>query len=149
MRIALYQPEIPQNTGSLMRLCACMGICLDIIYPCGFVWNDRHLRRAGMDYADIAVVRHHTSWEVFQNWSIQENYRPVLLDTKGEIPYTDFSFQTNDILIAGQESTGVPEAVFQEIPYRLAIPIAKNCRSLNLAIATAMVLGEGLRQTAG
>jgi tRNA (cytidine/uridine-2'-O-)-methyltransferase len=150
MRIALYQPEIPQNTGTLMRLCACMGICLDIIHPCGFIWNDRHLRRAGMDYTDIAVVRHHTSWEAFQAWgSTQENHRLVLLDTKGEIPYTDFAFQTNDILVAGQESAGVPDAIFQAIPHRLAIPMAENCRSLNLAIATAMVLGEGLRQTTG
>ena len=146
MRIALYQPEIPQNTGTLMRLCACMSINLDIIHPCGFVWNDRHLRRAGMDYTDIAVVHHHISWEAFLTWSA-ENHRLVLLDTKGEIPYTGFTFQENDILIGGRESIGVPEAVLSAIPHRLTIPIAENCRSLNLAIATAMVLGEGLRQT--
>jgi tRNA (cytidine/uridine-2'-O-)-methyltransferase len=146
MRIALYQPEIPHNTGTLMRLCACMGICLDIIHPCGFAWSDRHLRRAGMDYVDIATVHHHTNWQAFQDWISQANYRPILLDTKGEIPYTDFPFQANDILIAGQESSGVPDTVFHAVPHRLTIPMAANCRSLNLAIATAMVVGEALRQ---
>jgi tRNA (cytidine/uridine-2'-O-)-methyltransferase len=146
MRLALYQPEIPQNTGTLMRLCACMGISLDIIFPCGFTWNDRHLRRAGMDYADIAVVRHHMNWETFHAWTINEAHRIILLDTKAETPYTDFRFQKKDILMVGQESSGVPNDIFQAIQNRLLIPMAPHCRSLNVSLSAAMVIGEGLRQ---
>ena len=146
MRLALYQPEIPQNTGTLMRLCACLGISLDIIHPCGFVWQDRHLRRAGMDYMDIAVVQHHTSWNHFLEWSQSDHYRLILLDIKGEIPYTDFLFEEKDILLLGQESSGVPKDVFQIIPRRLHIPITQDCRSLNVSLAGAMVVGEAIRQ---
>lgn len=146
MRLALYHPEIPQNTGTLMRLCACMRINLDIIHPCGFVWDDRRLRRAGMDYMDIASVHHHTSWETFYSWAENESHRLILLDAKGEISYTDFSFQGGDILMMGQESVGVPEIIFQEIPQRLCIPMAPSCRSLNVSLAAAMVVGEALRQ---
>ncbi|MDF3033922.1 MAG: trmL [Alphaproteobacteria bacterium] len=146
MRLALYQPEIPQNTGTLMRLCACLDIQLDIIHPCGFVWNDRHLRRAGMDYAERAAVRHHTSWEAFHAWAKNEPHRLILLDAKADIPYTYFSFQEKDILMMGQESSGVPEDVFQSIPERLLIPMAPGCRSLNVSLAAAMVAGEALRQ---
>jgi len=129
-----------------MRLCACMGIGLDIIHPCGFAWNDRHLRRAGMDYADIAAVRHHVNWEAFQAWKTKELHRLVLLDTKAEVPYVDFLFQEGDILMAGQESCGVPEPIFDSIPERVRIPMAPHCRSLNVSLAAAMVVGEGLRQ---
>lgn len=146
MRLAFYQPEIPQNTGTLMRLCACMGISLDIIHPCGFAWNDRHLRRAGMDYADIAAVHHHTHWEAFYDWTIKDSHRLILLDTKAETPYIDFPFQKKDILVAGQESRGVPEDIFQSIPNRVCIPMAPHCRSLNVSLAAAMVIGEGMRQ---
>ncbi|MBX9804687.1 MAG: tRNA (cytidine(34)-2'-O)-methyltransferase [Alphaproteobacteria bacterium] len=146
MRLALYQPEIPQNTGTLMRLCACMGISLEVIHPCGFVWEDRRLRRAGMDYMDIAAVQHHTSWEVFSNWTQRENHRLILLDAKAQTSYTDFVFKERDILMMGQESCGVPEDVFKEIPHRLKIPMIPNCRSLNVSLAAAMVVGEALRQ---
>lgn len=146
MRLALYQPEIPQNTGTLIRLCACMGISLDIVHPCGFVWDDRRLRRAGMDYMDMAAVQHHTSWEAFYTWATEENYRLILLDAKAKTPYTEFTFQDRDILLMGQESSGVPEDVFQLIPQRLLIPMVPNCRSLNVSLAAAMVVGEGLRQ---
>lgn len=146
MRLALYQPEIPQNTGTLMRLCACMGISLDIIHPCGFAWNDRHLRRAGMDYMDMAAVHHHTHWDAFHGWTARESYRLILLDTKAETPYIDFPFQNKDILVAGQESRGVPEDIFQFIPNRVYIPMAPHCRSLNVSLAAAMVIGEGMRQ---
>ena len=146
MRLALYHPEIPQNTGTLMRLCACMSISLDIIHPCGFVFDDRRLRRAGLDYTDRTAVHHHTTWEAFHAWARNENHRIILLDAKAEIPYTDFSFQTGDILLMGQESSGVPEDVFQAIPQRLCIPMAPHCRSLNVSLAAAMVIGEGLRQ---
>jgi len=146
MHLALYQPEIPQNTGTLMRLCACMGITLSIVHPCGFVWDDRRLRRAGMDYMDIATVHHHTSWEIFlEDVKINGN-RLILLDAKAEVPYTDFSFQKGDILMLGQESAGVPGDVFKAIPHRLRIPMVPNCRSLNISLAAAMVVGEALRQ---
>jgi tRNA (cytidine/uridine-2'-O-)-methyltransferase len=146
MRLALYHPEIPQNTGTLMRMCACLGISLDIIHPCGFVWDDRHLRRAGMDYMDMATVQHHTTWEAFYNWAKGANHRVILLDAKAQTPYTEFSFQEGDILLMGQESSGVPEDVFQLIPHRLLIPMVANCRSLNVALSAAMVVGEALRQ---
>lgn len=146
VRLALYQPEIPQNTGTLMRLGACLNISLDIIHPCGFVWNDRHLRRAGMDYVDIATVHHHDSWPAFLAWMHHEQHRLILLDTKGETPYTEFGFQEGDILLMGQESSGVPKEVFQEISHRLYIPMASGCRSLNVALAAAMVIGESFRQ---
>lgn len=146
MHLALYQPEIPQNTGTLMRLCACMGINLNIIHPCGFVWDNRRLRRAGMDYMDIATVHHHTSWEIFLQSAGTNNHRLILLDAKAETPYTNFSFQHGDILLLGQESAGVPEDVFQSIPHRLRIPMVPACRSLNVALAAAIVVGEALRQ---
>lgn len=129
-----------------MRLCACTGMSLDVIHPCGFVWDDRRLRRAGMDYIDIATVHHHTSWEAFYSWTKDENHRLVLLDAKAEISYADFSFEAGDILMMGQESFGVPQDVFEAIPQRLCIPMAPNCRSLNVSLAAAMVVGEGLRQ---
>lgn len=146
MHLALYQPEIPQNTGTLMRLCACMGISLNIIHPCGFVWDDRRLRRAGMDYMDTATVHHHASWKVFLEDIEVNSNRLILLDAKAESLYTDFSFQSGDILLLGQESAGVPEDIFQAIPHRLRIPMAPNCRSLNVSLAAAMVVGEALRQ---
>src|SRR5690606_21258465 len=144
MHLALYQPEIPQNTGTLMRLCACMGISLNIIHPCGFVWDDRRLRRAGMDYRDIATVHHYTSWTDFQNEIKNKDARLILLDEKAETHYTDVSFQYGDILLLGQESAGVPEDVFETTPYRLRIPMAPECRSLNVSLAAAMVVGEAL-----
>ncbi len=146
MHLALYQPEIPQNTGTLMRLCACMGINLNIIHPCGFVWEDRHLRRAGMDYMDIATVHHHTSWETFQEEVRKKSQRLILLDAKAETLYTNFSFQSGDVLLLGQESAGVPEDIFQTTPHRLRIPMTPGCRSLNVSLAAAMVVGEALRQ---
>jgi tRNA (cytidine/uridine-2'-O-)-methyltransferase len=146
MRLALYQPEIPQNTGTLMRLCACLGLSLDIIHSCGFVWDDRKLRRAGMDYMDIASVQHHQSWEEFYTWANTNQYRLALLDAKATMPYSEFQFTQNDILLLGQESSGVPDEIFQLIPNRLLIPMTENCRSLNVALSAAMVVGEGLRQ---
>ena len=146
MHLALYQPEIPQNTGTLMRLCACMEINLNIIHPCGFVWDDRHLRRAGMDYMDIATVHHHASWVEFHEDIKMKGHRLILLDAKAEALYTDFSFQRGDILLLGQESIGVPEDVFQAIPLRLRISMRDGCRSLNVSLAAAMVIGEALRQ---
>lgn len=145
MRLALYQPEIPQNTGTLMRLCACLGLSLDIIHPCGFVFDDKKLRRAGMDYSDIAVVNHHTSWNEFLSFAKTHGHRIILMDAKAVKPYTQFAFHENDIVLMGTESSGVPEDIFHQLP-SLLIPMIPGCRSLNVALAAAMVVGEAVRQ---
>ena len=144
MRLALYQPEIPQNVGTLIRLGACVGVPIDIIEPTGFVWSDKHLKRAGMDYADLANVERFESWDVYKN--LRTTQRIILLDTKAEQSYWDFTFQPDDILMIGRESCGVPEDVYQSIPNRVLIPMLPDRRSLNMAIAGAMVLAESLRQ---
>lgn len=143
MRLALYQPEIPQNTGTLIRLAACLGVPLDIIEPCGFIWHDQKLQRAGMDYIELANVQRHTSFSAFRKALPQ---RLVLIDTQGNVPYYDFTFTPDDILMLGQESVGVPQDIFDSIPDRVVIPMQPGRRSLNVAIAGAMVLSEGLRQ---
>jgi len=148
MRLALYQPEIPQNTGTLLRLAACLNVDMDIIEPCGFVFSDKHLKRAGMDYLDLAKVERLNDWEAFQDLrQNQEGRRLVLLTTKGAVPYTDFAFQADDVLLLGQEGAGVPDTVHNLVDARITIPMAPEARSLNVAVAAAMVLGEALRQT--
>ena len=144
MRLALYQPEIPQNAGTLIRLGACVGVPIDIIEPTGFVWNDKHLKRAGMDYVDLANVQRVESWETYKNQYAAQ--RIILIDTKADTLFWDFAFQPNDILMVGRESSGVPADVYQSIPNRVRIPMLPNRRSLNMAIAGAMVLSESLRQ---
>ena len=145
MRLALYQPDIPQNAGALMRLCACLGVAMDIIEPCGFLLSDRNFRRAGMDYlASLDLIRH-ASWEEFRG---QPQGRLLLLTTKASTPYFGFSFAPSDTLLVGRESAGVPDQVRQAADVRLTIPMRAGMRSLNVAQAAAMVLGEGLRQTA-
>jgi tRNA (cytidine/uridine-2'-O-)-methyltransferase len=146
IRLALYQPDIPQNAGALLRLAACCAVPLDIIEPCGFVWSDRRLRRAGMDYTELAHVTRHDSWEAFRK---ALPGRLLLLTTTGSKVHTQITFEEGDILLLGRESAGVPEAVHKAADIRLRIPIAENARSLNVAIAGAMVLGEALRQTNG
>jgi tRNA (cytidine/uridine-2'-O-)-methyltransferase len=150
MRLALYQPDIPQNAGSLMRLCACLGVGLDIIEPCGFLLSDRNLRRAGMDYLDRLDLTRHASWEQWQAGRGLGGMmgRVVLLTTRGAQPYTDFAFQPGDTLLVGRESAGVPDEVHDAADARLLIPMRPGMRSLNVAQAAAMVLGEALRQTA-
>ncbi len=143
-RLALYQPDIPQNAGSLMRLCACLGVGLDIIEPCGFLLSDRNLRRAGMDYLDRLDLTRHPSWEGWQ--ARPAPGRVVLLTTKAAMPYTDFRFQPGDSLLVGRESAGVPDEVHDAADARLLIPMRPGMRSLNVAQAAAMVLGEALRQ---
>ena len=148
-RLALYQPDIPQNAGSLMRLCACLGVGLDIIEPCGFLLSDRNLRRAGMDYLDQLDLTRHASWEAWASRP-QDKETPgrlVLLTTKGAQPYTGFKFQPGDTLMVGRESAGVPDDVHDAADARLLIPMRPGMRSLNVAQAAAMVLGEALRQT--
>lgn len=144
MRIALYQPDIPQNLGAMMRLCACMDTGLDIIEPCGFLWNERKIRQSAMDYFDhIAPVRHE-SWDAFK---IATQGRIVLMTTKAAQSYLDFDFREDDILLAGRESAGVPDHVHKSADGRICIPMHADFRSLNIVNATAMILGEALRQT--
>ena len=145
MRLALFEPDIPQNTGTLMRLAACMGIGMDIIEPCGFILSDKNLRRAGMDYMDRLDLTRHNSWQAFQEATADK--RIVLLTTKTDASYLNFKFDKDDILLAGRESAGVPEAVHEACSARVTVPMAADFRSLNVAIASAMVLSEALRQT--
>ena len=147
MRLALYEPDIPQNAGSLMRLGACLGVGIDIIEPCGFLLSDRNFRRAGMDYLQSADIQRHESWARFCQAATP--HRLVLLTTKGDMAYTDFAFTPGDILLVGRESAGVPQAVHDAAEARLVIPLRPGLRSLNVAQAAAMVLGEALRQTSG
>ena len=146
MRLALYQPDIPQNAGAILRLAACLDVPLEVIEPCGFVWSDSRMRRAGMDYIERAALRRHASWEAFRQ-SVPG--RLVLLTTAGATDLTGFVFGDEDILLLGRESAGVPDSVHAAADARLRIPIAEGVRSLNVAVAAAMVLGEALRQTAG
>jgi tRNA (cytidine/uridine-2'-O-)-methyltransferase len=148
VRLALYEPDIPQNAGSLMRLGACLGVGVDIIEPCGFLLSDRNFRRAGMDYLKSADIRRHQSWTQFRDgFASQAGGRLVLLTTKGAMAYTEFAFSPADTLLVGRESAGVPDAVHAAADARLVIPLLPGLRSLNVAQAAAMVLGEALRQT--
>ena len=151
MRIALYEPDIPQNAGSLMRLGACLGVGIDIIEPCGFLLTDRNFRRAGMDYLKSADICRHSSWARFhEEFSAPPGARRlVLLTTKADMAYCDFGFAPGDTLLVGRESAGVPDEVHEAADARLVIPLRPGLRSLNVAQAAAMVLGEALRQTAG
>jgi tRNA (cytidine/uridine-2'-O-)-methyltransferase len=144
MRLALYEPDIPQNAGTLLRLGACLGVAVDIIEPCGFLLDDRRLRRAGLDYLDRVDMTRHRSWRAYL---AARQGRLVLLTTSGDTPYTDFSYRPDDTLLVGRESAGVPPEVHESAAARLAIPLRPGLRSLNVALAAAMVLGEALRQT--
>ena len=151
MRLALYEPDIPQNAGSLMRLGACLGVGIDVIEPCGFLLSDRNFRRAGMDYLKSADIRRHDSWARFHArlQAPAGGQRLVLLTTQGDLAYTDFAFHPDDTLLVGRESAGVPSEVHDAAHARLVIPLRAGLRSLNVAQAAAMVLGEALRQTGG
>jgi tRNA (cytidine/uridine-2'-O-)-methyltransferase len=143
MRLALFEPDIPQNTGALIRLGACFGVPVDIIEPCGFLWSAPKLKRAGMDYLGEADVVRHASWDAFR---AARRERLVLLTTKAAVPYVDFAFGAEDILLLGRESVGVPDAVHAAADARLLIPMRPGLRSLNVAMAGAIVLAEALRQ---
>jgi len=147
MRLALYQPDIAQNAASLIRLGACLGVGVDVIEPCGFLFTDAGFRRAGMDYLEMAEVSRHSSWETYL--ATRSAGRIVLLTTKASDPYTSFAFRSDDTLLLGRESAGVPEEVHDRANARLRIPLLKGLRSINVAQAGAMVLGEALRQTNG
>jgi tRNA (cytidine/uridine-2'-O-)-methyltransferase len=144
INLSLYQPDIPQNVGAAMRLCACLDIGLDIIEPCGFPWDDTRIRRAGMDYVTYASLTRHSSWADFRQ--AHADRRVILLTTKTSDSYLDFTYKKGDILLAGQESAGVPLLVHESCDARVTIPMAGGMRSLNVINACAMVLGEALRQ---
>ena len=146
MRVALFQPDIPQNAGAILRLAACLGVGVDVIEPSGFVWSDRRMKRAGMDYIEQVDLVRHTSWEAFRT---QFTGRLVLLTTQGATPYVDHRFERNDTLLLGRESAGVPTDVHEAADARIRVPMAAGMRSLNVALAAAMVLSEALRQTDG
>ena len=142
--VSLFEPDIPQNTGSFIRLCACMGAQLHIIEPCGFILDAKELKRVAMDYGAQAEVVRHSSWNAF---IAAKKGRVVLLTTKTELAYTDFVFQPDDILLLGRESAGVPQHVADAADAKVTIPMHGAARSLNVALAGAMVLGEAMRQT--
>jgi tRNA (cytidine/uridine-2'-O-)-methyltransferase len=147
MQLALYQPDIPQNAGTMLRLAACLSVTVAVIEPAGFDLSDRALRRAALDYLDAAKILRYPSFAVFESERRAAGRRLVLITAHGSVPYTDFAFAEDDILMVGRESAGVPEMVHQAADARLIIPMRAGLRSLNVAVAAAMVLGEALRQT--
>ncbi|MDP2621273.1 MAG: tRNA (cytidine(34)-2'-O)-methyltransferase [Hyphomicrobiales bacterium] len=148
MRVALYQPDIPQNAGTILRLCACLDVAVDVIEPAGFPASDRAFRRAGLDYLDRVDLKRHASFAAFEAWRrINPAARLILLTTKAETSYIGFAFAGDDVLLLGRESAGVPASVHKAADARLRIPMRAGLRSLNVAVAAAMVLGEALRQT--
>src|SRR5438874_8482450 len=149
MRIALYQPDIPQNAGTLLRLAACLGIEAHIIEPAGFPTSDRAFRRAGMDYLDQVALVRHASFAAFETWRARERARLILLTTRASTSYLDHAFRGSDILLFGRESSGVPQEVHAAADARLVIPMRPGLRSLNVAVAAAMVVGEAVRQARG
>lgn len=149
MRLALFEPDIPQNAGSLIRLGACLGVPVDIIEPCGFLLTDRAFKRAGMDYLALAEVTRHASWTAFLAVHWERGGRLLVLTGKGALSYTDFDYAAGDTLLLGRESAGAPQEVHDAADARLRIPLKPGLRSLNVAQAGAMVLGEALRQTKG
>lgn len=146
MRLALFEPDIPQNTAAIIRLAACLDVPLDIIEPCGFLFSDAGFRRAGLDYVERAEIVRHTSWAAFRSTL---KGRLVLLTTKAPLPYTAFGYAVTDTLMLGRESAGVPDSVHEAADVRLRIPLRAGLRSLNVAQAAAMVAGEALRQLEG
>lgn len=147
MHLAAYQPDIPQNTGALIRLCASFSVPLELIEPFGFLWDERKIRVSAMDYFDLVDLTRHSSWQKFQtHFSAQ---RIVLLSTKASVNYTEFQFRSDDVLLLGRESAGVPDEVHGAVPARVKIPLNPAARSINMAMAGGIVLSEALRQTRG
>src|SRR5262245_17738935 len=149
MPIALYEPDIPQNTGTILRLAACVGVEVHIIEPAGFPTSDRAFRRAGMDYLEQVRVVRHPTWEAFEDWRRRARARLLVFTTSASVSYLDHAFQPGDVLLFGRESAGVPEHVHRAADARLVIPMRAGLRSLNVAMACAMAVGEALRQTGG
>ena len=147
MRIALYQPDIPQNTGNIFRLGACLGVSIDIIEPTGFIFDDKRFKRSAMDYLDHIDYKRHIDWQHFYDWKKENNFRLILMTTKSQESLYNFKFNPSDILLFGRESAGVPKNIHNIVDHRLKIPMKGGVRSLNLSSSVALVLGEGLRQT--
>ena len=144
-KIALFEPDIPQNTAAIIRTCACLGVELEIIEPCGFLLSDKRFKRVVMDYMDIKEIKFYQSFDRF--YKDKENHRIVLMTTKASISYTKFKFEKNDTILFGRESAGVPEKVHKLIKKKLKIPMKNNKRSLNISSSVAIILAESLRQT--
>jgi tRNA (cytidine/uridine-2'-O-)-methyltransferase len=149
MIIALYEPDIPQNTGTILRLGACLGVAVHIVGPAAFPANEKAFRRAGLDYLDHVSVVNHVSFGTFEDWRKQEGRRIVLLSTKASNAHIDLTYRESDVLLCGRESAGVPEEVHRAADERVRVPMRQDLRSLNVAVSLAMVLGEALRQTGG
>ncbi|MGB3811881.1 MAG: tRNA (cytidine(34)-2'-O)-methyltransferase [Shinella sp.] len=147
LRIALYQPDIAGNTGTILRFAACLGLSVDIIEPAGFDLSDRNLKRAGMDYLAAVTLTRHVSWDRFEEWRRTTGRRLVLASTKAAAHYTDFTYRPDDILLFGRESAGVPDRVHETADGRVIIPMVEGQRSINIALSAAMICGEALRQT--
>ena len=146
MRIALFEPDIPQNTGTILRLAACLGVEAHIIEPAGFATSDRAFRRAGMDYLDQVDIVRHASWERFEAWRRGADARLILFTTRARSSYLDHAFRPGDVLLFGRESSGAPEKVHEAADARLIIPVRRGLRSINVAMAAAMAMGEAMRQ---
>lgn len=146
MQLALYQPDIPQNAGTILRLCACLGVTAHIIEPTGFPASDRAFRRAGMDYLDQVEIIRHIGWQDFDAFRRSEGLRLVLASTKAATRYTEFAYAKNDIVLLGRESAGVPDDVHNTADARIIIPMRESLRSINVAVTAAMIMGEALRQ---
>jgi tRNA (cytidine/uridine-2'-O-)-methyltransferase len=147
--LALYQPDIPQNAGTLLRLAACLGIAAHVVEPAGFDMSDRSLKRAGLDYLEHVTLIRHRSWGEFEAWREGNGRRLILFTTRAALPYSEFAFEPSDIIMVGRETSGVPETVHAAADARLLIPMVSGLRSLNVATAAAMAIGEALRQTGG
>ena len=147
-RLALYQPDIAGNTGTILRLAACLGFAVDLIEPAGFDVSDRNLKRSGMDYIAAAALTRHVSWDRFEAWRATTGRRLILASTKAADRYTDFTFRPDDILLLGRESAGVPDHVHERADARILIPMVEGQRSINVAVSAAMIVGEAMRQTA-
>jgi tRNA (cytidine/uridine-2'-O-)-methyltransferase len=146
-RLALFQPDIPQNAGTMLRMAACLGVPVEIVEPAGFDVSDRNLRRAGLDYLGSVTINRHASWRAFEEWRRREGRRLVLATTKAAVRHLDFAFRGEDVILLGRESAGVPDDVHEAADARVLVPMQEGLRSLNVAVAAAIVLGEALRQT--
>ena len=146
MRIALFEPDIPQNTGNILRLGACLGIEIDIIEPTGFIFDDRKFKRSSMDYINYVKYKKHIDWEGFYNWSIKKKFRLILVTTKTKNSFINYKFKTNDILLFGKETAGVPDYVHDNVNEKITIPMIKGPRSINLSSSVAIIVSEACRQ---
>ena len=145
-KIALYEPDIPQNTAAIIRTCSCLGAMIEIIEPCGFIFNDKRFRRVALDYLDEKMIKFYPNKEVFFKLKKKENERIILMTTKASVSYSSFNFKINDTILFGRESAGVPEKIHKLVDNRIKIPLKSGKRSLNIASSVAIVLAESMRQ---